>query len=87
VGGTLFFAATDGIGVGRELWRSDGTAAGTTLVREVNPGESSSDPDELTNLGGTLLFSAVRNRWGRELWRSDGTADGTKLVKNINRNP
>ena len=37
VNGTLFFAADDG-GHGRELWKSDGTAAGTVLVKDINPG-------------------------------------------------
>ena len=36
VGGTLFFAADDGA-TGRELWKSDGTAAGTVLVKNISP--------------------------------------------------
>src|SRR4029079_2350348 len=34
--GALFFAANDGVN-GQALWRSDGTAAGTTLVKDVRP--------------------------------------------------
>ncbi|NIP52547.1 MAG: hypothetical protein GWN61_15505, partial [candidate division Zixibacteria bacterium] len=37
VNGTLFFAASDGIH-GYELWKSDGTAAGTVMVKDINPG-------------------------------------------------
>ena len=43
VNGTLFFAADDGVH-GRELWKSDGTAAGTVLVKDINPGSIGSYP-------------------------------------------
>lgn len=34
--GELFFAATDPVRIGNELWKTDGTAAGTTLVKDIN---------------------------------------------------
>jgi ELWxxDGT repeat protein len=79
---TVFFRANDGTN-GFELWRSDGTSAGTQLVKDINPGSSSSYPQSLTNVGGTLFFSASDGAHGRELWRSDGTAAGTQIVKDI----
>ena len=39
---------------------------------------------QLTNVSGTLYFSADDGRHGQELWRSDGTARGTRMVKDIN---
>ena len=83
VNGTLFFTANDGTH-GRELWKSDGTAAGTVLVKDINPGSASSYPSNLTNVNGTLFFSANDGTHGLELWKSDGTAAGTVLVKDIN---
>ena len=66
----------------------DGTAEGTVLVEDINPGSSygspaSSYPDDLTAVGGTLFFSADDGEHGRELWKSDGTAEGTVLVEDI----
>ena len=81
-GGVLHFSADDGVN-GRELWRSDGTAAGTTLVADIAPGPASSSPTTLVDGGGVLYFVATDGAAGRELWRSDGTAAGTALVKDI----
>ena len=72
VGGTLFFVADDGVS-GAELWRSDGTADGTLLVKDINSGGGGSSPATLTNVGGTLFFAANDGVGGTELWSSDGT--------------
>jgi ELWxxDGT repeat protein len=77
-----FFAASDGIH-GFELWRSDGSAAGTQMVKDINPGNSNSYPYQLSNVSGTLYFDASDGTHGFELWRSDGSAAGTQMVKDI----
>jgi ELWxxDGT repeat protein len=67
VGNTLFFTADNGVN-GEELWKSDGTEAGTILVGDIRPGSSSSDPRNLTAVGSTLFFQADNGVNGRELW-------------------
>ncbi len=81
VAGTLFFAADDPAG-GAELWRSDGTPASTSMIKDINPGGASS-PTSLANVGGTLFFAANDGSNGMELWKSDGTESGTMMVQDI----
>jgi ELWxxDGT repeat protein len=70
---------------GRELWKSDGTSAGTVMVKDVFPGSASSEPSGFTNVNGTVFFSATgSNTAGRELWKTNGTAAGTTMVKDLN---
>ena len=72
--GTIFFAADDGTN-GRELWKTDGTAAGTMLEEDVNPGVADSAPRDLTLFGGATYFSADDGTSGRELHQRDLAGD------------
>ncbi|MEZ5988818.1 MAG: hypothetical protein R3F30_06790 [Planctomycetota bacterium] len=80
--GSFLFRATDGSS-GIELWISDGTAAGTQLVKDINSGSASSSPNNLASIGGMVWFSANDGAAGNELWVSDGTAAGTKMLVDI----
>jgi len=81
-GRQLFVALDDGVH-GQELWATDGTAAGTRLVRDIYPGATGSNILGLTAVGSDVYFSADDGVHGQELWQSDGTAAGTRLVQDI----
>ncbi len=82
-GGEMYFSASAGSEI-RDLWKSDGTAEGTVMVKNINP-SMGSNPDQLTVGNGMLYFSATDGTSGHELWKSDGTEAGTFLVKDINQ--
>ena len=85
INNTIFFVSccADNFSSGHELWKSDGTAAGTVMVKDIFSGTSSSNPAHLTAVGNTLYFSADDGSSGSELWKSDGTDAGTVMVKDI----
>jgi ELWxxDGT repeat protein len=80
-GGALFFTAN--AGSGRRLWKTDGTPQGTVQVKGSSPSNRELNPLRLTDVGGTLYFTADATFMGHELWRSDGTDAGTRVVKDI----
>ena len=82
MGDNVYFYADDGPN-GFELWKSDGTANGTVMVKDIRSGSDSSGPRFFTAAGNTLYFRADDGTHGAELWKSDGTANGTVMVKDI----
>ena len=85
--GALYFATDDGTN-GYELWKTDGTADGTVMLKDINPtAGAGSFPAAFIVFNGNLYFHADDGEHGDELWRTDGTADGTVMVKDINEQP
>jgi large repetitive protein len=85
VAGKFYFFSDDGVH-GRELWRSDGTALGTYLIRDLCPGTCGSrfpNWNDLAPLGDRVVFAADDGVHGVELWVTDGTALGTHLVADL----
>lgn len=81
--GKIYFCASDGTN-GSELWVSDGTDAGTQLLKDISPSAGDGDPYSLTECNGKIYFVADDGVNGWELWVSDGTNAGTEMLKNIN---
>jgi len=53
---------------GFELWATDGTITGTTIISDVNPGSARSDPAQFYCTSSTVYFTA-EGEGGRELWK------------------
>jgi ELWxxDGT repeat protein len=79
VGNTLFFVKRTAA-AGSELWKSDGTVAGTAMVKDILPGPGSPTILHMANFGGRLFFAANDGQGGGALYKSDGTAAGTVPV-------
>ncbi len=85
VSDTLFFQATNGTD-GPELWKTNGTETGTTMLKNINLTEAvGSNPLSNSfirhNVNGVLYFTADDGTHGTELWKTDGTPNGTMMLK------
>lgn len=78
--GGAVFAAMDSEH-GSELWFTDGSPAGTRLVKDLRPGAEGSSPRQFVALGDLVYFKA-RGQIGSglQVWVTDGTAAGTSVV-------
>jgi ELWxxDGT repeat protein len=71
---------------GREIWTSDGTVAGSALLKDIaaETQTQSSNPADFISFNGQLFFTADDGIAGREVWHSDGTSQGTQLLVDAN---
>jgi ELWxxDGT repeat protein len=91
-GSTVYFYAYDSLttgGHGYEPWKTDGTPAGTMMVKDVVPGPGSSafngaPAGAIAAFGTSAVFTAATpSGGGEELWTTDGTDAGTVQVTNF----
>lgn len=82
IGSNVVFSAKTAA-AGYELWKSDGTAAGTSLISDIYPGTNSSLPEGFlagavssSSLGPTLFFVADDGSHGSELWATTTSVTG-----------
>jgi len=91
--GMLYFNAND-LEHGNELWKSDGTSAGTQLVKDINVNindleytDSSLSSSSTFSLTDSLFyFNADSGTGWPETWVSDGTSNGTVELLDVNGN-
>lgn len=76
IGNTWYFSAIDNRG--SELWKSDGTVTGTSIVKDISAGANSTFILEMVVIDNTIYFTATSTTDSKiRLWRSDGTDVGT----------
>ncbi len=75
---------------GSELWISDGTLAGTHLLKDIATGSGSSMTanaySEFVILNDKAYFIVTDDTGRLNIWRTDGTETGTELFQNIGGN-
>jgi len=70
---------------GRELWKTDGTHAGTVRLEDGRPGMAGADPTFITAFNGRLFYAAASDALGRELYSTDGARNGASLVEDLRK--
>jgi ELWxxDGT repeat protein len=77
IGGSMVFAADSGSS-DTELWKTDGTAAGTSTIKVIAPSQLGYTPSDFTTVGGKVFF--VTQTATDTLWVTDGTTAGTTAI-------
>ncbi len=77
----LFFGASDGANI-RNPYITDGTTAGTTLLKAISTSPTS-NVTEVTNALGKLIFTGRNSATGVEPYITDGTMAGTMLLADV----
>lgn len=78
-GNTMFFNGYDATN-GNELWITDGTNAGTHIVKDIKAGTGGSNPWAFCKIGTDIFFTCTQTGLERKLWKTDGTDAGTVQI-------
>ena len=81
IAGTTYYATLGMAQDTSQLWRTDGTATGTTLIAEI-PGTLKTFHQISGQTG--IYFFAQRSSGASLLWKTDGTPAGTATIKFFN---
>lgn len=82
-GGIGYFVAEDDTQAS-DVWRTDGTAAGTTMLEPLGYSAITA-PHQLTDVNGTVFFvGGSSDTAGTGLWKTDGTSGGTTFMNDTN---
>jgi ELWxxDGT repeat protein len=76
MGGYWYFSARSNL-TGRELFRTDGTLAGTSLVKDLMPGVTSSTIEQIVAYNNRVWFTVDGDYAYAGLYVTDGTEAGT----------
>lgn len=83
-GGRLVFNAWVTTNPGQELYVTDGTLAGTGLLKDILPGTAESQPRNFMQFGNRVVFSTLTaGNASQELWITDGTTAGTTKIRDM----
>jgi ELWxxDGT repeat protein len=83
-----FATSSQFLNLGGELWVTDGTSQGTSVLKDIQPGAATGVPGlNGSILGNSLIFGANDGATGQEPWTTDGTTAGTKLLIDLQPGP
>ena len=82
-GSRVYFIARDAT-YGQELHCTDGTPAGTRMIKDIRPGALGAAFGLFTRFGERMIFWCSDYQVGSEPYITDGTAAGTFRLKDIN---
>ncbi len=82
-GNYLYFFGNDG-STGYEIWRTDGTPAGTFMIDDLNAGSQGQQNGQLGKFNGKAYATAGPMSYDTELYTTDGSLGSLTQVEDIN---